>query len=190
MRFSHGVTLAGILTLSLTAPAFAQATATVNYAGTPDLQTTAALLQAGGGTTNFSGKALIKFLAGTKSQYEAEMSALNDKFGVETVNSFLNVFTFVFTDAVKEMQSKSTAPLPAANQDTASDAESLAEALYKNGVTDEGFSVTYLFDKLFGHDVHAAVAQAITQKYGEKAGANFETVLTQTMSDMKAGYDL
>jgi hypothetical protein len=184
MRFLHILSIAGALSLALVAPAAAQQTAS------PDLQTTAALLQAGGGSDAFSGKTLMMFLAGTRSQYESEIASLDDKFGAPNVTSFLDVFTFVFTDSLKQLQSSGPVALPSPNTDMVSDPESLAEVFYKSGVTEDGFSVAALLEKLFGHDVHATVVKAVSAKYGDKANQNFEAVLMQSMSDMKSAYDL
>jgi hypothetical protein len=191
--------LLAAIAFSATLPAFAQTPApeaptkarfssATTYTGAPQLQTTLALVIAGGGPSAFDSAKLVGVLAGDKTQ--AEVASLQQKFGADNVKSFLTVFTFVVNDSLKYVKAANIA-LPSTPSPDPKDGKALAAALYKLGITPAGtFDVEYMLDGLVSHPIHVTVMNDIDAKFGTAADANYHAVLTQAMTDLKAVYGL
>jgi hypothetical protein len=157
------------------------------YTGAPNLPLTVSMVVAGGGPQAFDSTKLVGVLAGDKTQ--AEVASLTQKFGADNVKSFLTVFNFVVSDALKYV-TDAKIPLPAPSPDP-TDGKALAAALYKQGVNPDGrFDVEYMLDGLVTHGIHVKVMDDIDAKYGAAADANYHAVLTQAMMDLKTVYGL
>src|SRR5579883_1441277 len=77
------------------------------YTGAPALPVTLSMILAGGGPADFSTLALVKTLAGDKT--DAEVASLNKKFGAEKVGNFVKVFNFVVSDSLAIVKAKGIA---------------------------------------------------------------------------------
>ena len=169
-------------------PPKARFSAATAYTGAPNLPLTLSMIMAGGGPSAFDSKKLVGGLAGDKTQ--AEVQSLTQRFGADNVASFLNVFNFVVTDALKYVQAAGVA-LPTTPNPDPKDGKALAAALYKQGVTPAGnFDVEYMLDGLVTHPIHVKVMDDIDAKFGAAADGNYHAVLTQAMMDLKAVYGL
>ena len=158
------------------------------YTGAPDLALTRSMVDAGGGAGSFDSKKLVGVLAGDKTQ--AEVQSLSLKFGPDNVASFLKVFDFVVSDALRYAQASGIA-LPATPSPDPKDGKALATALYQRGVPPAGnFDVEYMLDGLVSHPIHVKVMDDIDAKFGPAADGNYHAVLTQAMMDLKALYGI
>lgn len=158
------------------------------YTGKPALATTLSMVIAGGGPKDFDTVKLVGVLAGSKTA--AEVASLKQTFGDSNVKSFLTVFDFVVNDSLAKVTAAHVS-LPSTPEPSPKDGKALAAALYKLGITPAGsYDVEYMLDALVTHPIHSAVMDDIDKKYGIAADANYHTVLTQAMKDLKSVYGL
>lgn len=158
--------------------------------GAPDLALAASLIAAGGGPTAFDAPKLVGTLTGTGLASQTELAALTKKFGAQNVASFEKTFDFFITDALAQASAAGIA-LPATPAPDPTDGKSLSGALYAAGVPAHGrFDVEYMLDALVSHVIHVAVMNDIEvdPDLGPKADANYHTVLTGLMLDLKTTY--
>jgi hypothetical protein len=155
------------------------------YTGQPALPVTLSMIVAGGGPSNFHTIALVKTLAGAKT--DAEVAALKAKFGDTKVGNFLKVFDFVVADALKIVKAKNIA-LPAKPMPDPSNGQALAGALWAAGQTGNGFNVEVLLDRAVSHPIHDQIMDDIDAKYGIAADADYHAVLNQAMHDLASVY--
>ncbi len=157
------------------------------YGGAPNLPLTLSLIAAGGGPSNFQTTKLVGTLAGPLTQ--AELQSLTAKFGADNVTSFVDVFNFVISDALK-IVTAAKVPLPSQPAVDPTDGKGLSAALYTAGVSNGKFDVEYMLDNLVSHPIHVQIMNDIDAKYGGQADGNYHAVLTQAMTDLKAAYKL
>ena len=158
------------------------------YGGSPNLPLTLALIAGGGGPAKFDSTTLVGDLAGPLAG--PEVKSLTEKYGAENVKSFLEVFNFVVSDALKIVGEKKIA-LPSAPAVDPKDGKALSAALYTAGVQPGGkFDVEFLLDNLVSHGIHVQIMDDIDAKFSRKADANYHVILTQAMTDLKAAYKL
>lgn len=159
-----------------------------SYTGAPNLPLTLSLIAAGGGPAKFSSVSLVKTLTGPV--FDAEVKSLTEKYGAESVKSFLETFDFVISDSLKIVTAAKIA-LPAKPAVDPTDGKALSAALYTAGVTKDGnFDVEYLLDNLVSHPVHTQVMDDIDAKLSRKADQNYHVILTQAFKDLKGAYKL
>ncbi len=151
------------------------------YNGAPALEATAALVQAGGGASNFSFSTALVSMLGEKT-VNAEVAKLNKQYGEKNVTNFINGMTFAVNDGLKRATAAGV-KLPAAPADLKG--AKLAEALVKAGVAPDGVWWSgYLFDVALSHDIHVQVMQDIDAKFGHGADENTHKILNQAMFDV------
>ncbi len=159
-----------------------------SYTGAPDLPLTLSLIAAGGGPAKYNTVTLVRTLTGPL--FEAEVKSLTDKYGAESVKSFLTTFDFVISDALKIVSEKKIA-LPTRPAVDPADGKALSAALYKAGIAADGnFDVEYLLDTLVSHPIHVQVMDDIDAKISRKADQNYHVILTQAFKDLKGAYNL
>ncbi|HUN29980.1 MAG TPA: hypothetical protein VMV65_09230 [Alphaproteobacteria bacterium] len=158
----------------------------LSYVGPPDLPVTLSMIEAGGGPSNFETTKLIGVLAG--AQTSAEVKKLTGEYGAADVKSFLDVFNYVVSDALR-LAAEAHVALPAQPNPSPTDGKALSEALYNMGVSPQGFDVEFMLDKLVSHPIHVQVMLDIDKKFGRYADANYHTVLQTAMTDLKSAYN-
>jgi hypothetical protein len=161
-----------------------------SYRGTPDLHLALALVVAGGGPAKFDSTTLVGTLAGASTG--AEVKKLTAQFGAANVKSFLGTFTYAIDDTLRIVQSNHIV-LPSKPIPNPKNGPLLAAALYKAGVLPDGkFDVGHMLEHAISHPVHVVLMHDIDANpaYGHKANANFHTILTQAVFDLKAEYGL
>ena len=156
------------------------------YTGQPALPVTLSMIIAGGGPSDFHTVALVKTLAGAKT--EAEVASLKAKFGADKVGNFLKVFDFVIADALAIVKAKNVA-LPSAPNPDPKNGEALAGALWAAGQTGHSFNVEVMLDRAVSHPIHDQVMTDIDGKYGIAADADYHAVLNQAMHDLATVYN-
>ncbi len=160
------------------------------YYGTPDLELTAALVQAGGGGEHFDAGQLVGVLAG--SNKDAEVKHLTQMYGADGVTKFLGTFTFAINDALKIATSKGVA-IPTPAPEIATDGRALSEALFKAGSMPSGrFDIGYMLEHLISRPIHVELMHDINAEatYGPAVNAQFHTILTTAIYDLKSAYGL
>jgi hypothetical protein len=155
------------------------------YTGAPALPVTLSMIIAGGGPTDFKTIALVKTLAGDKT--DAEVASLKQKFGDQKVANFLTVFDYVVSDSLRIVKEKNIA-LPSTPNPDPKDGKALAEALWGAGQTGNGFNVEVMLDRAVSHPIHDQVMTDIDKKYGIAADADYHAVLNQAMHDLATVY--
>ncbi|MEO6973078.1 MAG: hypothetical protein ABI135_06645 [Rhodoferax sp.] len=151
------------------------------YTGAPALEVTAALVEAGGGASDFSfSKALVSMLG--EKTVNAEVAKLNKQYGEKDVTNFINGMTFAVKDGLK-LATEQGIKLPAAPADLKG--VKLAQTLVTAGTTSDGaWWSGYLFDKALSHDNHVKVMVDIDAKFGHGADQNTHKILNQAMYDV------
>ena len=151
------------------------------YSGEPALETTAALVKAGGGAEHFSfAKALVSMLG--EKTVKAEVAKLTKQYGEKNVDDFINGMTFAVKDGLKRATEQGV-KLPAAPADL--HGAKLATTLVQAGTAPDGtFWAGYLFDKALSHALHVEVMADIDAKSGHAADENTHKILNQAMYDV------
>ncbi|HXD38447.1 MAG TPA: hypothetical protein VN624_17455 [Rhodanobacter sp.] len=152
-----------------------------SYLGAPALNVTSALVEAGGGASDFSfSKALVSMLG--EKTVNAEVAKLTKQYGHENVTNFINGMTFAVNAGLKHATEAGVA-LPAAPADLKG--VKLASTLVTAGTASDGtWWSGLLFDKALSHDIHVKVMQDIDAKYGHGADENTHKILNQAMYDV------
>jgi hypothetical protein len=191
-RITGSALLLGAALLSTLAPLRADAprarfSNVESYVGAPNLPLTLSMIEAGGGPADFKTVKLVGVLAG--AQTSAEVKKLTDEYGAKDVGSFLDVFNYVVSDALRIVTEKKIA-LPSTPDPSPTDGKALSAALLKAGTSPQGFDVEYMLDNLVSHPIHVQVMLDIDKKFGRYADANYHTVLQTAMTDLKGAYNL
>jgi hypothetical protein len=153
----------------------------VTYSGAPALNVTAALVEAGGGASNFNfATALVSMLG--QDTVQAEVARLTTQYGKTATDNFIAGMTFAVNDGLKRATAAGV-KLPAAPADLKG--AKLASTLVMAGTTADGtWWSGYLFDKALSHDIHLQVMQDIDAKFGHGADENTHKILNQAMFDV------
>ncbi len=151
------------------------------YSGDPALEITAALVEAGGGASDFGfSKALVSMLG--EETVNAEVAKLKTQYGDENVTAFIDGMTFAVNDGLKRA-TEAGVKLPEMAADLNS--EHLARLLVTAGTTADGTWWTgYLFDKLLSHDIHVKVMMDIDAQASHAVDENTHKILNQAMYDI------
>ena len=158
------------------------------YHGQPDLQVTAALVQAGGGASSFDAAKLLRFLASDHA--DDEFRSLQGRFGQKRITTFVQTFTFAINDALK-VATQSGVQLPAAPAELTSSGKALSVALVKDGTMPDGkFDVGYLIEHLLSRPIHVAIMRDINAnpQIGPQRNGDFHYLLTTSIDDLKKVY--
>jgi hypothetical protein len=151
------------------------------YHGKPDLKATAALVKAGGGAKNFKfSTALVSMLG--KDTVNKEVDKLNNQYGKQKVDGFINGMTFAVNDALKRAtQQGIKLPNPPADLK----GKKLATQLVKDGTAPDGtFWAGYMFDHTLSHSLHNTVMADIDAGPGQAADADTHRILNQACYDI------
>lgn len=153
----------------------------VSYNGAPALDVTAALVEAGGGASNFNfATALVSMLG--QETVNAEVAKLTKQYGKTATDNFIAGMTFAVNDGLKRA-TEAGVKLPTAPADLKG--VKLASTLVSAGTTADGtWWSGYLFDKALSHDVHVQVMQDIDAKFGHGADEATHKILNQAMYDV------
>jgi hypothetical protein len=153
----------------------------VTYNGAPALNVTAALVEAGGGASNFNfATALVSMLG--QDTVNAEVAKLTKQYGKTATDNFIAGMTFAVNDGLKRA-TEAGVKLPAAPADLKG--AKLASTLVTAGTTADGtWWSGYLFDKALSHGIHVQVMQDIDAKLGHGADENTHKILNQAMYDV------
>lgn len=157
------------------------------YTGTPALQLTLSMIEAGNGPQQFDTIALLKDLSGSK--FDAEVAKLTKQYGKTKVDSFVTIFPFIVSDSLKIAGQQHVA-LPKTPAPDPHNGPALAQALWQAGQTGSGFNVEVLLDRLVSHPIHDRVMIDVDQKYGVAKDADYHAILSTAMNDLATAYNL
>jgi hypothetical protein len=151
-----------------------------SYQGAPALAVTAALVQAGGGSENFSfAKALVSMLG--EDTVNAEVAKLTQQYGEAEIKTFLGGMDLAIQLSLKHAtQAGVSLPAPAALTGV-----ELAKTLVSAGTTPDGtFWSGHLFDKAVSNRIHHLVMVDINNTAGVAADLTTHKILNQAMYDV------
>jgi hypothetical protein len=191
-RFA-GIVLAGALAVTMAGTALASpapnGTQMTRYLGRPDLPLTAAVVAAGGGPKHFNSLALLSVLTGPEDA--VEVSRLTRRFGKVRVAAFAATFDRAVDDAlVTATKAGVSLPKPPAYL---ADGGHLAAALILAGTMGNGrFDVGYMLEHLVSRKIHVAIMHQLDAdpNVGHQRNADFHSMLTALMMDLKSQYGL
>lgn len=202
LRMKTLLSVAALISIALLTPALGRATETAwlpnvvdsptrfsapgVYTGVPDLPLTFSMILAGGGSEHFATVALVRILAGSKT--DAEVAALKKAFGGQAVQAFVTILPFAVDDSLRIAKQKGIA-LPSTPNPEPQNGEALAGALWAAGQTGHSFNVEVMFDRTLSHGIHLQVMKDIDARYGVARDADLHAVLNQTMHDLAAAYN-
>jgi hypothetical protein len=150
------------------------------YSGAPDLDATAALAMAGGGTKDFSIQKALVAMVGA-STVDAEVAKLTKQYGKANVTSWVTVFDFAVDTAAADA-TKAGVKFPTPPSDL--QGKALAVRLVQDGAGDGTFWTGTMLDHVVTHGIHEATMSAIDAKFGEKADENYHRITDQAMYDL------
>lgn len=151
------------------------------YSGDPALDVTAALVEAGGGASDFSFSTALVSMLGEKT-VNAEVAKLKKQYGDENVTAFIDGMTFAVNDGLKRA-TEAGVTLPEVSTDL--NGEQLARTLVNAGTTSDGtWWAGYLFDKLLSNDLHVKVMMDIDAHASHAVDENTHKILNQAMYDV------
>jgi len=149
-----------------------------SYAKSPDLPSTIAFVNAGGGPGKFSTVAALTALVGADLTGK-EVAKLTSQYGKESVTSFVTVFNFAVDDATKIAIADGVKfPAPGLS------GKKLAAQLVGDGTVKGTFWTGYMLDHLVTHKIHDQTMDDIDAKYGAAADANYHKVSNQALFDL------
>ena len=147
-------------------------------AKSPDLPSTIAFVNAGGGPGKFSTVAALTALVGADLTGK-EVAKLTSQYGKESVTSFVTVFNFAVDDATKIAIADGVKfPAPGLS------GKKLAAQLVGDGTVKGTFWTGYMLDHLVTHKIHDQTMDDIDAKYGAAADANYHKVSNQALFDL------
>lgn len=151
------------------------------YSGAPELNVTAALVEAGGGAENFSfAKALVSMLG--EKTVNGEVAKLQKQYGKDEVNTFITGMDYAVKDGLKRA-TEAGVKLPAAPADLHGVA--LARTLVVAGTAPDGVWWSgYLFDHALSHNLHNQVMEDINANVSPQADMTTHKLLNQAMFDV------
>jgi hypothetical protein len=159
-----------------------------SYRGAPDLGLAVAIVEAGGGANHFDGRQFVRALAG--SHTNAEMRRLEKLYGKGRVEAFVQTLTFSVRDTLQVMSANHLS-MPSKPRVSARDGLAMTLAIYHDGIMPTGkFDCGYMMEHIMTHRVHVVVMRDIDQfpAYGRAHNANFHTILTRVILDLKNDY--
>ena len=149
------------------------------YNGAPALAVTASLVKAGGGAAKYSTATALTSMVGGKL-VGAEVGKLTTQYGAEKVKSWLTVFDFAVSDALK-IATGAGVKLPSAPLK----GKKLAATLVGAGQDKDGaFQIEYLLDKAVTHKIHVQVMNDIDAKFSPEVDSDYHKISNQAMYDV------
>ncbi|EQD32216.1 conserved hypothetical protein, secreted [mine drainage metagenome] len=151
------------------------------YDGKPNLEVTAALVDAGGGVEHFSFQQALVSMLGEKTVH-AEVGKLTKQYGSKKVNDWIAAMDFYVTDGLKHATAMGI-NLPTAPADLKG--ATLAKRLVSEGTDPHGvFWAGWLFDHLLSHDIHDMVMADLQAVHGLSYDENGHRITNQAMYDV------
>ena len=151
-----------------------------SYTGSPDLNTTAALVQAGGGAANFSIAQALTAMVGADLTNK-EVAKLTAQYGKKSVDDWVTVFNFVVQNGAQVATAAGvTFPTPPASLQ----GKALAAALVKDGAGNGTFWTGTMLDHLVSMPIHLQVMNNIDKKYSASEDGNYHRITDQAMYDL------
>ena len=148
------------------------------YTKSPDLPSTIAFVNAGGGPGKFSTVTALTALVGSDLTNK-EVAKLTSQYGKDSVDSFVTVFNFAVNAAAKIAIADGVKfPEPGLS------GQKLAAQLVHDGTTIGTFWTGYMLDHLVTHKIHDQTMDDIDAKYGASADANYHKLSNQAMYDL------
>jgi len=148
------------------------------YTQSPDLSSTIAFVNAGGGPGKFSTVKALTALVGPDLTNK-EVAKLTSQYGKASVGSFVTVFNFAVNDAAKIAIADGVKfPAPELSGDK------LAAQLVGDGTVKGTFWTGYMLDHLVTHKIHDQTMADIDAKYGASADANYHKISNQALYDL------
>lgn len=154
----------------------------VIYRGFPHLHLLVAVVDAGGGASNFNSRRFVARLAGPEAA--AENAKLVRQYGTARVGSFYDVFGFAVKDGVKRAHNL-LIPLPRSGQPDPRDGAALASALYHAGMDPAGrYDVGYMLEMLMSHQIHHSIMGDMDKTFTPPVNGEFHVILTTVIRDL------
>jgi hypothetical protein len=150
----------------------------LTYTKSPDLSTTIALVNAGGGPGKFSAATALTALVGAKLT-DAELAKLTQEYGKASVDSFVTVFNYAVNDAAA-IATKDGVTFPSPRLS----GEKLAKQIVADGTEDGTFWTGYMLDHLVTHKIHNQTMTDIDAKFGAAADENYHKISNQAFYDI------
>jgi hypothetical protein len=150
-----------------------------SYLGSPALNVTASLVQAGGGAAHYSTAKALTSMVG-KKLVDAELAKLTKQYGKAKISSWIKVGDYAVADSLR-IATRAGVKLPKGNLR----GKALASALVKAGLEKDGvFNIELLLDKAVSHKIHEQVMDDIDKKFGGAADANYHKISNQAFYDL------
>jgi hypothetical protein len=153
------------------------------YNGPPALDVTSALVEVGGGTSNFStAKALVSMLGA--DTVNAEVAKLSKQYSKDEVTIWLKTFDFAVADSLK-IATAAGIKLPDAPEGMSG--AKLARTLVSAGTASDGtFQIEFLLDKAVSHGIHVQVMNDIdaNKDLGKLPDLRYHQISNQAFYDV------
>jgi len=151
-------------------------------AGSPELDLTSALWQAGGGTQGFSMKTALISMLGQEGA-DGELAKLEHRYGAKPVQRWLQGSDWLMLQGLTQLRNTGT-ELPDPSSDLTG--AKLAAALVGAGVApgDSSFSTEHYYDQLFSHGVNKVLEAGMDRKFSARYAKTVFTINDQAMSDV------
>ncbi|MGZ3498320.1 MAG: hypothetical protein ACXVAK_12255 [Vulcanimicrobiaceae bacterium] len=189
MTVAHRAFFALLALLAAIAISPVRSMSEARYLGQPDLPVTAAVVQAGGGATNFDSTKLLGVLFDNDQQ---TLAAFTTKYGAQRVTQFAQTFNYAIDDALR-VATNAGVKLPDPPADLTTNGSALCAALVHDGTMPDGrFDIGYLIEHLLSRQVHIAIMHDMNadQSIGTQKNADFHVLFTDVLNGCKAKYKL
>lgn len=150
--------------------------------GSPALDLTAALWQAGGGTGDFSTRSALVSMLG-RDGADAEIAKLTRRYGTTPVRKWLEGSDWLMSEGLTQLRNTGTdLPQPSSGLT----GTKLAAALVGAGIApgDSRFRTGYYYDHLFSHAVNKVMETGMDRKFSERYVKDVFTINNQAMYDV------
>jgi hypothetical protein len=157
------------------------------YDGSPRLELTAALLQAGGGQGDYSLHTAFVTMLGQKAA-DTEMDKLTRQYGAQNVAGWIDGSNWMMVHGLASFKSKGM-NLPEVPTDL--NGVKLAAALVNAGIApdDAAYWSGRMYDHLFSHDINAGVVKDMDRKASQYYAKNMYAINNQAMYDVAQSLD-
>jgi hypothetical protein len=151
-------------------------------AGSPSLDITSALWQAGGGMENFSMKAALVSMLGQRGA-DDEIARLEHRYDTGQVQKWLKGSDWLMHEGLTQLRNTGT-DLPEPSSDLTG--AKLAAALVDAGIApgDTRFSTDFYYDHLFSHGVNKVMETEMDRKFSARYAKTVFTINDQAMYDV------
>jgi hypothetical protein len=150
--------------------------------GQAQLDLTAALIQAGGGTESFSTRTALDNLLGSAAA-DQELAKLEHQYGAAAVSRWLEISDWLMHQGIVQLRNTST-ELPDPSDDLSGG--KLVAGLVAAGVApgDTTFWSGYWYDQLLSHGINKVLVEDMGRRFGERHARSDYAVNNQAMYDI------